>query len=104
MVEKISGTTYFSRYWDSDVELDCEENALALLYVDDSKLMNWNEWTKMIDKNYEVRKYQYSLYDPYPAPEDRPYLTTTVRTPRAGTVSPTSPSLNSFLLNTQGTT
>jgi hypothetical protein len=77
LVENLTKSEVFSKYWNDDVDRDCDENALALLHVDDSKIMSWNEWTKMIDKNYEMRKYSYSKlhYDDFyesPAPRRTP--------------------------------
>lgn len=56
LVQYLGGSSKYTKYWDKQVEEDCEENALALLQVDDSKLFPWDLWEQKISDTYSVRK------------------------------------------------
>lgn len=72
-LQEITNSTKFDKYWNKDVEEHCEENALALLDVDDNKMFPWELWDKKIGEAHDLRKYQeYDNETPPAPPAPRP--------------------------------
>lgn len=79
------GVPAYTKYWTKGIEEECEENALALLQVDDAKLLAWELWERKIEDAHKVRSFSHFEEDIYETPPPTRSRALAIRAPIGAT-------------------